>query len=150
MHKEWSADFIEGKGEGQIFLLHGRPGVGKTLTAGNGRSPLNLEYLLIVTECVAEYTQRPLLAITPGDIGTEPQTVEKELNKFFRLGEQWGTILLLDEADVYLESRNNRDLKRNSLVSGNLDFGHECRLRLIKTIVFLRALEYYQGLDSSN
>lgn len=34
MHKEWSADFIEGKGEGQIFLLHGRPGVGKTLTAG--------------------------------------------------------------------------------------------------------------------
>ncbi len=32
--KEWSADFIEGKGEGQIFLLHGRPGVGKTLTAG--------------------------------------------------------------------------------------------------------------------
>lgn len=33
-HKDWSADIIPGKGEGQIFLLHGRPGVGKTLTAG--------------------------------------------------------------------------------------------------------------------
>ena len=26
----WGADFIENKGEGQIFLLHGGPGVGKT------------------------------------------------------------------------------------------------------------------------
>lgn len=30
----WGADFIETKGEGQIFLLHGGPGVGKTYTAG--------------------------------------------------------------------------------------------------------------------
>jgi len=28
------ADFIHGKGEGQIILLHGPPGTGKTLTAG--------------------------------------------------------------------------------------------------------------------
>jgi hypothetical protein len=27
-------DFIEGKGKGLIFLLHGPPGVGKTFTAG--------------------------------------------------------------------------------------------------------------------
>lgn len=27
-------DLIEGKGKGMIFLLHGEPGVGKTLTAG--------------------------------------------------------------------------------------------------------------------
>lgn len=26
----WTADVIENKGEGQIFLLHGSPGVGKT------------------------------------------------------------------------------------------------------------------------
>ena len=32
--KAWSADFIQEKGEGQIFLLHGTPGVGKTCTAG--------------------------------------------------------------------------------------------------------------------
>ena len=28
--RAWAADFIENKGEGQIFLLHGSPGVGKT------------------------------------------------------------------------------------------------------------------------
>ena len=38
----WSADFIQSKGEGQIFLLHGPPGVGKTNTA----------------ECIAELTSR--------------------------------------------------------------------------------------------
>ena len=27
-------DLIKGKGKGMIFLLHGEPGVGKTLTAG--------------------------------------------------------------------------------------------------------------------
>jgi signal recognition particle GTPase len=30
----WSADFVEGKGEGLTILLHGKPGVGKTYTAG--------------------------------------------------------------------------------------------------------------------
>ena len=30
----WQADFVKGKGNGQIFLLHGKPGVGKTYTAG--------------------------------------------------------------------------------------------------------------------
>jgi hypothetical protein len=36
MAKEpWAADFIKGKGHGLIFLLHGRPGVGKTCTAGD-------------------------------------------------------------------------------------------------------------------
>lgn len=33
--KRWSADFVRGKGNGLIFLLHGKPGVGKTCTAGN-------------------------------------------------------------------------------------------------------------------
>lgn len=27
-------DFIQGKGRGMVFLLHGEPGVGKTLAAG--------------------------------------------------------------------------------------------------------------------
>jgi len=30
----WSADFVQGKGQGLTFLLHGKPGVGKTWTAG--------------------------------------------------------------------------------------------------------------------
>ena len=41
----WSADFIQSKGEGQIFLLHGPPGVGKTYTV----------------ECIAETSGRLFL-----------------------------------------------------------------------------------------
>lgn len=33
-HEPWAADFVKGKGNGLIFLLHGKPGVGKTVTAG--------------------------------------------------------------------------------------------------------------------
>lgn len=39
----FTADFIKGKGEGQIFLLHGPPGTGKTLTAGDTRSSTSNE-----------------------------------------------------------------------------------------------------------
>ena len=53
--QSWAADFIQNKGEGQIFLLHGPPGVGKTYTA----------------ECIAEFTGRPLLALTCADIGMQ-------------------------------------------------------------------------------
>lgn len=38
----WSADFVLGKGTGLIFLLHGKPGVGKTLTAGMFRINLRI------------------------------------------------------------------------------------------------------------
>ena len=30
----WSADFVQGKGDSLVFLLHGKPGVGRTYTAG--------------------------------------------------------------------------------------------------------------------
>lgn len=35
----WSADIIENKGEGQISLLHGSPGVGKTCVSGYSLIP---------------------------------------------------------------------------------------------------------------
>lgn len=35
----WAADFIKNKGEGQIFLLHGGPGVGKTFVSLFSRTP---------------------------------------------------------------------------------------------------------------
>jgi ABC-type multidrug transport system ATPase subunit len=65
----WSADFIRNKVEGQIFLLHGKPGVGKATTA----------------ECVAELTKRPLLSLTCGDLGIQPLDVERELKKQLKL-----------------------------------------------------------------
>ncbi|KAH7088211.1 hypothetical protein FB567DRAFT_333459 [Paraphoma chrysanthemicola] len=109
----FSADFIHGKGEGQIILLHGPPGTGKTLTA----------------ESVAEFTRRPLLSITAADLGHEPEALERSLLSYFKRASDWDAIVLLDEADVYLERRTIHDLKRNSIVS-----------------VFLRALDYFQGI----
>ncbi|KAI0975374.1 hypothetical protein F4678DRAFT_420118 [Xylaria arbuscula] len=109
----FNADFIQGKGEGQIFLLHGPPGTGKTFTA----------------ESVAEYTRRPLLSITAADLGHEPAVLEKNLLQFLKNASTWDAIVLLDEADVYLEQRSAHDLRRNSIVS-----------------IFLRAMEYFQGI----
>ncbi|KAK0656563.1 hypothetical protein B0T16DRAFT_40892 [Cercophora newfieldiana] len=111
----WPSDFIKHKGEGRIFLLHGSPGVGKTCTA----------------ECISELTRRPLLSLTSGDISTSLSagSVERALTYFLTLGERFGALVLLDEADVYLEARGARDLQRNALVS-----------------MFLRALEYYKGV----
>ncbi|KAH6693817.1 hypothetical protein F5X68DRAFT_47208, partial [Plectosphaerella plurivora] len=106
-------DLVRGKGNGLIILLHGPPGTGKTSTA----------------ETIAAYTQRPLYSITCGDIGTTAEEVEFNLQKHFDLANQWGCVLCLDEADVFLTKRDWHDLNRNSLVS-----------------VWLRVLEYYSGI----
>ncbi|KAI3321502.1 P-loop containing nucleoside triphosphate hydrolase protein [Xylariaceae sp. AK1471] len=111
--RPWNTDIVQNKGEGRIFLLHGTPGVGKTCTA----------------ETIAELTNRPLISITSGDLGTDGYHVESTLNYFLELGQRYGALLLLDEADVYLERRRSKDITRNGLVS-----------------TFLRALEYYRGV----
>jgi SpoVK/Ycf46/Vps4 family AAA+-type ATPase len=110
-------DFIRGKGEGQIFLLHGPPGTGKTLTAGKS---IILFFGAILTsnlESVAEYTKRPLLSITAADLGHEPIELERNLLRFFKNAAAWDAIVLLDEADIYLARRSSKDLRRNSIVS---------------------------------
>jgi len=74
-------------------------------------------------------TKRPLLAITSGDLGTRAQVVERNLSKFFRLGEAWDAIVLIDEADIYFEERSINDIERNGIVSGILrvlGFGSIC------------------------
>lgn len=116
-HKPWAADFVAGKGEGKIFLLHGKPGVGKTYTA----------------ECIAAYTKRPLLSLTISDIGTVPSEAETKLNHLFTRAKQWNAILLIDEADIYMERRENQDLTRNSLVSAFLRAMENCQSILFLT-----------------
>jgi hypothetical protein len=110
-------DFIRGKGEGQIFLLHGPPGTGKTLTAGTVVYLLLKTLLTLIIESVAEYTKRPLLSITAADLGHDPIEVERNLLRFFKNATSWDAIVLLDEADIYLERRSSKDLRRNSIVS---------------------------------
>lgn len=76
-------------------------------------------------ECIAEFTGRPLLALTCGDIGTEEVEMEKKLRYWLQLAHRWGAVMLIDEADVFLEKRMDSDLKRNGLVSGKESAG--CR-----------------------
>ncbi|KAK8114658.1 hypothetical protein PG999_006727 [Apiospora kogelbergensis] len=110
---EQSTDIIDRKGNGLIILLHGGPGTGKTFTA----------------ESVAEMAEKPLFRVTCGDIGTKPEQVEKYLDSVLHLGKTWDCIVLIDEAEVFLEQRSLDNLERNALVS-----------------VFLRVLEYYEGI----
>ncbi|KAK2601173.1 hypothetical protein N8I77_010642 [Diaporthe amygdali] len=63
------------------------------------------------------------------DIGTDPSFIELNLTKHFKTATSWGAVLLIDEADVFMERRGSADLVRNSLVAG-----------------FLRALEFYEGI----
>ncbi|KAI1080836.1 hypothetical protein F5B20DRAFT_539126 [Whalleya microplaca] len=80
-------------------------------------------------EAVAMEYRKPLFVITCGDLGLTPSDVESSLSNVFRLAHLWDCVLLLDEADVFLSQRSKLDMKRNALVS-----------------VFLRVLEYYNGL----
>lgn len=64
-----------------------------------------------------------------GELGTDSRFLEVELQKILDVCHAWGAILLLDEADVFLEKRNIHDIHRNALVS-----------------IFLRQLEYFQGI----
>ncbi|KAF7510858.1 hypothetical protein GJ744_005958 [Endocarpon pusillum] len=105
-------DIIEGKGRGVVMLLHGPPGVGKTLTA----------------EAVAEAMQVPLFAMSAGDLGLDPHRVQERLSEAFEMAKRWKAVLLLDEADVFMEQRTMGDLVRSELVS-----------------IFLQNLEYYEG-----
>ncbi|KAF8847949.1 hypothetical protein BDZ45DRAFT_811180 [Acephala macrosclerotiorum] len=122
-------DFVRGKGKGLIALLQygstplllnhaltgesGPPGVGKTFTA----------------EAVSEHLKRPLYSISVGELPILAADLEYQLTRIFKTASHWNAILLLDEADVFLERRAPSDLTRNGLVS-----------------VFLRKLEYFQGI----
>ncbi len=105
-------DSVTGKGRGVVILLHGVPGVGKTLTA----------------EAVAQEYSKPLFAITCGDLGITPETVSDNLMQIFRLANLWDCVLLIDEADVFLSRREKQghDLQRNALVSGRFHFQSSC------------------------
>ncbi|CAG8702911.1 14001_t:CDS:2 [Funneliformis caledonium] len=104
-------DSITNKGNGCIFLCYGPPGTGKTLTA----------------ESVAEFLKRPLWMLSVHELGMEPAELDQQLVKLLDISYTWKAVLLLDEADIYLEKRNTTDIKRNAMVG-----------------VFLRRLEYYR------
>jgi len=83
----------------------------------------------LTAESISELLKCPLYMVSAGELGTNPRELETELQKVLDLSHSWGAILLLDEADVFLEKRTVQDIHRNALVS-----------------IFLRLLEYFQGI----
>jgi hypothetical protein len=62
------------------------------------------------------------MVLTCSDIGTAPSEIEANLTKHFKTAKSWGAVLLIDEADVFMERRTAADLNRNSLVAGKQRF----------------------------
>merc|ERR1712054_363710 len=91
-------DIIDEKGGGCVFLLHGPPGVGKTLTA----------------EATAERLERPLYSITVGELGSSVESMEARLKFVLELTRIWDAVLLIDECDIFLERRDS-DVRRNAM-----------------------------------
>jgi hypothetical protein len=60
----------------------------------------------------------PLYSIAAGELGLDSSSVESKLGDILRMGMKWNAVVLLDEADVFLEARDLHDLDRNKLVSG--------------------------------
>ncbi|KIL83582.1 hypothetical protein FAVG1_13202 [Fusarium avenaceum] len=83
----------------------------------------------LTAETVAEIAHRPLYTMSSGELGESSTTVQKHLMRVFELAERWKAVVLLDEADVFLTQRSNASLSRNAITS-----------------IFLRHLEYYQGI----
>ncbi|KAJ7067648.1 P-loop containing nucleoside triphosphate hydrolase protein, partial [Mycena amicta] len=106
-------DFVKGKGAGLVVNLFGPPGVGKTFSA----------------EATSEHVKRPLYVIGGGDLGTRAADLDVSLERVFDVATAWKAIVLIDEADVFLERRSLHDLERNAMVA-----------------VFLRHVEYYRGI----
>ncbi|MGL6075818.1 MAG: AAA family ATPase [Fimbriiglobus sp.] len=105
-------DVIKGKHGGVVILAAGNPGVGKTLTA----------------EVYAEQTQRPLYVLELGELGTNVQQLEENLNRVFDRVARWHAVLQFDECEIFLSQRGE-DLERSAIVGS-----------------FLRLLDYYQGI----
>lgn len=108
-------DLIQTKAGGQIIILYGTPGTGKTLTA----------------ETLAETKKIPLYSVSVGELGTDVETMENQLDQILELASIWKAIILIDEADIFLEQRSESsgDILRNAMVG-----------------IFLRKLEYFDGI----
>jgi hypothetical protein len=68
-------------------------------------------------QLVAEKSRVPLYIVSASDLGTAAAKVEKGLMNALECCQLWDAVLLIDEADVFLESRNSNNLERNELVS---------------------------------
>ncbi|TVY65298.1 ATPase family gene 2 protein [Fusarium oxysporum f. sp. cubense] len=116
-HPERVRSQSEQKGKGLVVLLHGTPGSGKTLSA----------------ETAAEMSKKALLSTSMSELNRYDRAYafEHRLKQILQYATTWNAIILFDEADVFLESRDltSNSTTRNALVA-----------------VFLKHLEYFSGI----
>lgn len=106
-----------------MVLLHGAPGSGKTLTAGEHQYLSafchNTDHDFL--EMTAEHTHRALLNISTGELGSYQYRIEMELKRLLTYASTFQAIVLIDEADVFLEARKSGpsdQLQQNAMVAG--------------------------------
>ena len=61
--------------------------------------------------------RRPLYVVGAGDLGITAAELDAHLNEIFQVASTWVAIVLIDEADVFLEKRDLHDLIRNAMVA---------------------------------
>jgi hypothetical protein len=101
------------RGTGLSIALHGPTGTGKSFTAVG----------------IAEHLKRPLYSVTTSDLGTDAEFFEENLFEVIELVSRWNAILLVEDADLFVEARQPHDFHRNAIVSA-----------------FLRCMDLYHGV----
>ena len=84
----------------------------------------------MTAEAISEMLHRPLYSISIGQLGTSPAALEETFGDILDLCQRWDCLILLDEADIFLEKRSKESsLERNAMCS-----------------VMLRLVEYFKGI----
>lgn len=97
---------------GFVALLTGHAGVGKTMTA----------------QALAERVERPLYPFRLSELGASPSEFELNLRAAIDLAETWNAILLIDDADVLVDCREETEF-----------------LQSVMAAILLRHLDSYRG-----
>ncbi|QQK48046.1 ATPase, AAA-type, core [Penicillium digitatum] len=87
-------EVIDGKGQGFNLLLNGPPGVGKTF----------------MVEATSEHFKLPLYSISAGELVVnhgDSNALEQQLETVFKIAKHFDAVLLLNEADAFMEQRTS-------------------------------------------
>ncbi len=84
--------------------------------------------------------------MTCGNIGTNAAILEEQLPKILLRAANWGALLLIDDADVFLQQRDTEFLEHNALVSNFLQ--HLDRSDALVFLAISYEVKHDPGLES--
>ena len=74
-------------------------------------------------ESIADHTRRPLLKANATELAGSGSDIEERMSELFSMAVKWNGIILLDEADVYMQDRALNTLQTNQMVSSKFLLG---------------------------